>query len=111
MEAIQIIFIVFALFAFSRSVLRARDRAISRGEFLFWSALWIAVIVVSFIPGIASFFARGFGIRRGVDIAIYFSVILLFYLQFRLYVKLDKVEHDMTRLIRGLAQQEAKKKK
>jgi len=103
MEVIQLIIIVFALFAFSRAVLRSRDRAISRSAFIFWSVVWISVIVVAFIPGITSFFAFSLGIGRGIDFVVYLSVILLFYLLFRLYIHLDNTNKALTKVVREIS--------
>ena len=103
MEIIQIIIILFALFAFSRAALRARDRKIKQNEFIFWSIIWIAIIIVAFIPGITGIFAKPFGIGRGADFAVYISLIALFYLMFRLYVKAEKIEKDITKLVREIA--------
>lgn len=102
MQLVQVLIIIFALFAFSRSVLRAKDRAITKWEFLFWSGIWISIIIVALLPDVSSFFARSLGIQRGVDIALYSSVIVLFYLIFRLYVKLDKIEQDITKVVREI---------
>ena len=102
-EPIQVIIIVFALFAFSRAVLRSREGKISRREFSFWSMMWITLIVLSLLPGIVSFFANLSGIKRGVDIVVYLSIIAWFYMNFILYVKLEEQDKDLPRLVRKLA--------
>ena len=103
MELIQIIAIVFALFALSRAALRLRDKQINFVQFMFWGMIWVMVIVVAFVPKITFFFSNLLGIERGIDFAVYISIILLFYLMFRLYVKLDKIEEDMTKIVRKIA--------
>ena len=103
MGFIQILIILFALFAFSRVVLRARDRAITRNEFVFWSLVWCSVIFTAMIPGIASFFANLLGVQRGTDVFIYIGLVALFYLIFRLYVVLESNEKKLTNLVREIA--------
>ena len=103
MELIQIIAILFALFALSRAALRLRDKSINPFQFMFWGLLWVGVIVVALVPDITSFFSNLFGIGRGIDLAIYVSIILLFYLIFRMYVKLDKIEENVTKVVREIA--------
>src|SRR3989338_10633154 len=108
---LQWIAIIFALFALSRSILRFRDRQTNWKDFLLWSGIWVAVIIVSINPNITYYFAHALGINRGIDLIIYISIIVLFYLMFRLYIKIDKVEKSITLLTRSNAISHVKKKK
>jgi small membrane protein len=108
---VQILIIVFALFAWSRGILRLRDKDISVGEFAFWSIIWAVVIFAAVFPHIIALISSKVGIGRGVDLAIYVSIILLFYLVFRLYVKTDNQDREITKLVREIAIRDAKKKK
>ncbi len=102
-DPIQIIVIIFAVFAWSRAVLRFKDGKITLGELVLWSVIWTAVLVVAIIPGLTSSVAGLVGIKRGIDVAVYFSIIILFYLIFRLYVKAETQQHEITKLVRELA--------
>ncbi len=106
---IQILAFVFVTFAASRAVLRARDKKISVGELFLWLAIWGGLIFVVFFPGITSYFAQLLGIGRGVDVIVYVSISLLFYLIFRLYVKLEETEREITKLVREHALNKRKK--
>ena len=106
---IQILAFVFVTFAVSRAVLRAKDKKISLGELFFWLAIWGGLIFVVFFPAITSYFAQLLGIGRGVDVIVYMSISLLFYLIFRLYVKLEETERKITKLVRELAINKRKK--
>ena len=103
MEIIQIVIIIFALFALSRVFLRFKDNKLTRNEFIFWIVIWVAVIIVSIIPSITGVLSQKLGIGRGIDLLIYLSIIVLFYLMFRLYVKLESVEKEITALVRRVA--------
>ena len=103
MELIQILIILFALFAFSRVVLRFKDGAITFREFVFWSIAWIAIIFVTVIPSTVAFASNIVGGGRTMDFVVYVSIIVLFYLMFRLYVKIESVEHAITNLTREIA--------
>jgi len=107
---ITLIMIVFALFAFSRAVLRIKNGDITKTEFIFWSLLWIAVIVVALIPSFATKIASFLGIGRGVDVMVYVSILALFYLVFRVYVKLEHIEHEITLLTRNVSYELSKHK-
>jgi len=103
MGVIHIIVIVFALFALSRAYLRFRDNRLSIGEFMFWTLLWIGGIIISFNPWISSYVSSFFGINRGVDLIVYLSIVIIFYLIFRIYVKVENQEKEITTLVRKIS--------
>jgi small membrane protein len=98
MSLLQILILLFVLFAASRAVLRFHDRSISYGAFLFWSIIWGAVLFLSFNPSLADTFALKLGVAKGTDIAFFLSNIALFYLVFRLYIRLDDMDKKLTEL-------------
>jgi hypothetical protein len=100
---LQIIVVIFALFAWSRAILRLRDREISIGEFSFWTVIWAAVITTVLLPQTADIVSKFFGISRPIDLAVYISILLLFYLVFRIYVNQDKQSRALTKLVREIA--------
>jgi len=108
---IQIVMIIFALFAWSRAFVRLRDKDVGLGEFAFWSIIWVAVIVFALDPGILGGVSSIVGIGRAVDLAVYVSIIVLFYLLFRMYVRMDKQNQELTTLVREIAIKNRKKKK
>lgn len=107
---IHIFALVFALFAISRVVLRARDKQISVNELFFWLAIWLGLVFVVFFPQIISKIALFLGIGRGIDVVVYASIAVLFYLIFRLYVKLEDNQKTITLLVRELALKKKRKK-
>ncbi len=108
---IQIAGIIFALFALSRVFLRYKDKSIRAFELLFWSIVWVGVVVIASFPAFFTQLSKFFGIGRGVDIVLYVGMIILFYLLFRLYVKIDAQQKEMTKIVREMAIQNAQKKK
>lgn len=103
----QVIIILFALFALSRAILRLKDNQISSREFFFWSVIWVFVILFSFIPDVLGIIAKYFGIGRGIDLLTMFGMIFLFYLMFKIFVKIETVQHEITTLTRNIAIQNA----
>ncbi len=100
---IQIIIIVFALFAISRVLLRFRERTISLWEMIIWTVIWLGIGIAVLIPQITTTFANLLGVGRGADALIYLSVVVLFYGMFRLYIKQEHIEREITQLVRSLA--------
>jgi len=100
---IQIGAIVFLLFAFTRVWLRMREGSIGWGMFIFWAAIWLLALTAVAKPELTQEIANKLGIGRGVDAAIYISIVLLFYLNFRDNVLIENLRHEITKLTREIA--------
>ncbi|KKP36571.1 MAG: hypothetical protein UR27_C0017G0017 [Candidatus Peregrinibacteria bacterium GW2011_GWA2_33_10] len=107
---IQIIVTVFLLFALSRLYLQFKYNHISLLQFLFWVGVWGGVIFIIFWPNLTDKFADFLGIKRGIDVFVYFGIIVLFYLIFRSYIKIEEMEREITKLVRKMAIKELKDK-
>lgn len=101
---LQVLGIAFALFAVSRAVLRYKDKSINGFELMFWSAMWLSVVAVALFPGIFTTLSKLLGIGRGVDTLLYGGMIVLFYLLFRLYVRVEDQKKEITELVRQIAE-------
>jgi hypothetical protein len=108
---IQIIFLIFLIFAASRTILRVKEGNISFGSFLFWVSLWILATFSILRPEFTSYLAKQIGIGRGTDAVIYASIILLFYLIFRTNVMIENLRHEISKIVTMIALQGEKKKK
>ena len=100
---LQLIAIVFLIFAFSRVWLRAREGTIGKGMFLFWILVWFLVLIAVVRPELTTQLARKMGIGRGVDVVLYVSIVTLFYLNFRSNVLIENLRHEITQLTRIIA--------
>lgn len=106
---IQLGFVLFIIFAASRAILRFRGGSIHLGALLFWMMVWAVATIVVFSPEQTTEVARILGIGRGVDVIVYSSIALLFYLVFRLHVYLEDIRSEISALIREIALLETKK--
>ncbi|MDP3995523.1 MAG: DUF2304 family protein [Patescibacteria group bacterium] len=102
---IQIITIVVVLFLLTRVGSRLKRREITLKEALFWALLWFGVGVVVLYPQLADRAAALVGLQTstGIDLAVYIAVGLAFYLIFRLFVHIERVERDITKIVRHVA--------
>ncbi len=73
-----------------------------KGTF-FWILFWVGVSLVVMWPNSVQMIARVFGIGRGSDFVLYISVITLFFLVFRLHIKIENMNRDVTRVVREKA--------
>lgn len=102
-SVLQVVVTLFVLFALSRVFLRFRDKQINAFELVFWSIIWAVVTVVLYIPQVTKPVAEILDIGRGIDVAVYLSIVLMFYLVFRLYVKIDSMDRNVTKLVREIS--------
>ena len=103
LTAIQIILLALILFFISRVILRAREKVIPIKTAIFWLIIWLAALVGILLPKTTTQIAEIFGVGRGVDIIVYISLALLFYLVFRVYVMIEDLRRDITSLVRQIA--------
>ncbi len=87
-------------------ILRYRQRKIGPVAFLLWLVLWTGAAVVIMFPMSTVILARILGIGRGADLVLYTSLIVTLYLLFRLYVRLEQVNREVTQIVRALALRE-----
>lgn len=100
---LQIIAAFFALFALSRAYLRFKERKLSSFAFIFWTIVWLVGTTAIFFPDLTTQTAKWVGIGRGVDAIIYASIIVIFYMVFRLYIKIEDTQKQITSLTRIIA--------
>ena len=101
MLPIQIVLTLFFLIAASRVVTRYRVGEISVRGMVVWLLFWLAAIAVAVRPNLTSSVAKMLGVGRGADFVVYASLAALFFIVFRLMVKIEKLNRDITKVIRN----------
>lgn len=79
------------------------NRWVTRRETLIWSVVWIVAGWAVVRPEITGVVARVLGIGRGADLILYCSVVVMMIGFMMVYVRLRRLRHDMTLLVRELA--------
>lgn len=100
---IQGFLITFLLFAISRAILQLKTGNLTKKGFFFWLCLFIIAIIGVAQPQWTAKIAKFLGIGRGADVVVYLSIVLLFYLVFRLYVFLEDIRHEISELVRQIS--------
>lgn len=100
---IQIFIIVFALFALSRVIFRYKNDGITLFELVLWMLFWGLAIVVAIIPDTTNLVATIVGVGRGADLVVYSSLIILFYVVFKLLTRVYRLERDITKIVQNIA--------
>mgnify|MGYP001578212676 CR=1 len=73
------------------------------GEVFFWLILWLGGLTVILLPAVTVKVANLFGIQRGTDLIIYSSVLLLYLIFYRLWLKLRDLEEKIGKITTHLS--------
>ena len=111
MTLIQLLLIAFVIFVLVGLIRRFRRGDIRQRSLVVWGVLWILIIAAVSMPQTTEILARILGVGRGVDAALYLSIVLLFYLQFKMFSRMEKMERTITAAIRAAALREFEKEK
>ncbi len=73
-------------------------------KLLFWGIFWgIALIFIWLPTNTIDRVGQLFGVGRGIDVLVYLSIIVLFYLNLTMNSKIEKLEKEITKLVREIA--------
>ncbi|OGF23691.1 hypothetical protein A3H66_03285 [Candidatus Falkowbacteria bacterium RIFCSPLOWO2_02_FULL_45_21] len=100
----QIIALIIIAYFISRLVWQKRKNFIGFNEFMFWLFFWLAAAVLIASLRFIDRLVSGLGFSgSGIEVLLYLSVAILFYLLFRLRLKLEKIEKDITKIVKHIA--------
>ncbi len=103
MKPIQFLFLAFVAFAAAKVMFKYRAGQISKLQLLFWIVVWSSAAFIINIPAATTFIAALLGIGRGVDLIIYVSFLAVFYLIFRIHLVLNRIDQEITQIVRSMA--------
>lgn len=100
----KIIASVFAILVLIKSYDEYRRGREPLIVFLFWASTWAAVLVVAFWPGITDIIRdKILGPHTGLGTIFGIAIIFVLYLSYRIYLKAERNEQNLNRLISELA--------
>jgi small membrane protein len=103
MLVIQILLIVFFMFALVKVASRWRAGYLSTGGFIGWSLFWVASAIVVLSPDSTFYLAKLVGVGRGADLVVYAALVIIFFIIFKLMIKIEMLNKDITKLTRKIA--------
>ena len=103
MMLIQILLTIFFLFALAKVIGRWRAKDLSLAGLIGWALFWLAAAAVALLPNSTATMAKLVGIGRGADLVVYAALAGLFFLIFKLMVKIERLNKDITKLARKIA--------
>jgi len=109
MMIFQILFALFGLFVLSAIYQKKKQGVLGHKGFIFWVIFWVVAIVAVFWPNSTQVLAVYVGIGRGTDLVVYVSLAVMFFVLFRLHVKIESIGRDVTKVVRKEALSDHKK--
>ena len=103
MQIIQIVFSFFFVFAAVKAVERFRSGELRLPGLALWLLFWLLAELVVVLPNSTFYFARIFGVGRGADLVVYIGMAVIFFLVFKLIIKIEILNKDVTKLTRKIA--------
>jgi hypothetical protein len=97
----QTIALIIIAFFLLRLIKQKQKKEINANEFFLWLFFWfLSALAIIFLKKIDALVASlGFS-GSGIDILLYIGVISLFYFIFKLRLRLEKMENNISELVR-----------
>lgn len=96
----QIIFISFSLFAILSVWQKAKQGFLGKKGKIFWLIFWGLSVVVVIWPDSVQKIADYLGIGRGADLVVYCAIVVIFFVLFKLNIKIEGMKKDLTKIVR-----------
>ena len=97
---IQIIVSIFLILIIIKTLNRKKNKELSLRETIAWLIVWIGTGFIFWFPQYTTRIANILGIGRGADLITYSAIIILAYLIFKIFIHLDRIERNITKLTR-----------
>ena|SRR6476620_6080746 len=100
--------VLLAVIAVSKSYVDFRARVESLQMFVLWVLTWAAIVLVALFPTIVDYLllTPAGTARAGLGTVFGMGLVFLFFVAYRIYVKLERVEQKLTKTIQELALRE-----
>src|SRR5262249_9035499 len=96
--------VILAVIVLAKSYVEFRTRTEPLQVFLFWTVTWTMIVVVALFPSIIqSIIAFTGGENAGLGTFFGMAIVFLFFVVYRIYVKLERIEQKLTKAIQELA--------
>jgi small membrane protein len=101
MLPMQIVLLHFFVFAIIKVISRFRSGELSILNTYLWVIFWISAGVIAVFPNLTARFAEFLGVGRGADLIVYLALVSLFFIVFKLTIKIEKLNRELTSVVRN----------
>lgn len=105
----QILLSLIIIFVIFKTIAAYKKKNLSLGFVLIWIIFWITGLITIFQQNLVIQLAHTLGISRGVDLVIYISLIAVFYMIYRILVRIEDLEREITQVVRKITLKRSKK--
>jgi len=109
--AYQVIILILCGFLILRTIYLFLRKKKGIREVLLAILIWGSFSLISLFPIILQNFAHILGFELGVNALLVISTILIFFILLRTLLRMDKMQNDITKIVREIALKEVKKEK
>lgn len=103
MFTIQILLLIFFCFAIFKVINRFQAGELKKVSLVSWICFWLIAGVVVVIPNSTAYVATLVGIGRGADLVVYAALAIIFFVIFKLTVRIEGLNRDITKLTRKIS--------
>jgi hypothetical protein len=110
---LKIIIWVVGLLIISNLFVKYQKKEISFSLFLIWLVIWAGIITGITLSPESDKLAiyLGLGQGRGIELSLFLAIVIIFYIIFRIYLNLSRIETQMSEIVKHIAIMNVKKKK
>lgn len=108
MTLIQILAVALIILILVKTIADFEKKRIGGKVFVFWTVIWLAMIILAALPYVTGPLAKLMGVGRGIDVAVYFSILFIFFIVFKIISKLTKIEREISEIVQNLALKDKK---
>ena len=105
---IQIIVSIFLILIILKTLNRKKNKELSLKETIAWLIVWLGTGIIFWFPQQTDKISKILGVSRGADLITYLAIIILAYLIFKIFIHLDRIEKNITKLTRENALEKVK---
>jgi len=103
---------VFGVLVIARSIIDYRTKKESLQMTIFWVAVWAAIVIITYCPNLIEEFIRlTGGERTGMGTVFGMAIVFVLFINYRIYVKANRVEKILGQIVRKISLQEIKNNK
>ncbi|MFA5124366.1 MAG: DUF2304 domain-containing protein [Patescibacteria group bacterium] len=103
---IQIILLIIIAVIVLRLAAKYRAKELPGKQFIGWLLLWFLAGLAVIWPQLTVDIANRVGVGRGSDLVVYLALVFLFYILSRLFWRIERLEKDLTKVVRAEALKE-----
>lgn len=103
MNLFQLVFLAFILISLYKIGNKIKTGQLNVRESFIWVFAWVFGAIIIFNPSLSAKISSVFGIGRGADLVVYSSIIFIYYISYRIYLKIDNLQKQIKELSTKIA--------